>query len=108
MAVKTLPSDTLLDLFNILPRELADSSELLKLQREFQLLLQNKLGAGPFRTKYDRHHITHKTTVIEQRVKLTKEDAKLSRQDTEYTLLIDRLHAMLEAYFSDTLIKPQE
>ena len=108
MAVKTLPSDTLLGLFDILPRQLVNSSELLQLRRGLQRLLKNRPGVGPFRTKYDHHRITHKTTVIEQRVKLTKEDAKLSKQDTEYTLLIDRLHTMLEAHFSDNLIKPQE
>jgi origin recognition complex subunit 3 len=106
--VKTSPSDALHGLFETLPRGLAGSDEFRELQREYQLLLKNNLGKSPLRTKYGHHHKTHKTTVVEQRVKLAKGNTKLSKQDVEYTVFIDHLHAMLEAYFSDALIKPHE
>jgi origin recognition complex subunit 3 len=106
--VKTLSSDALHGLFEALPRGLAGSNDFRELRREYQLLLNKKLGDDPLRTKYDHHHKTHKTTLVEQRVKLATGNAKLSKQDIEYTVFVDRLHAMLGAYFSDALVNPQE
>ncbi|PGH18495.1 hypothetical protein AJ80_04465 [Polytolypa hystricis UAMH7299] len=100
-AVKRTPSDVLQGIFTVLPTEFNQFDE------DLQVLIKNKKGSGPLRSEYDSQHSQHKTTVVGQRVRLTKGKAKLSKQDVEYTSFIERLHTELESYLSTHLIDPQ-
>ncbi|RAH56579.1 origin recognition complex subunit [Aspergillus piperis CBS 112811] len=107
-SAKTLDSTTLLEVLNILPSTLADRPELQQVKTEFDALIQLYQGTEPLRTAYDKRHSVVATTVVQQRVKLSKGKAKLPQEHVEYTQIIDRFHALLETYFEQTLENPQD
>ncbi|KAK2749786.1 hypothetical protein FQN55_003022 [Onygenales sp. PD_40] len=107
-AIKKLPSDSAESLLDTLPSDISETDAFTELRQTLQSLIQNKKGPDPLRTEYDEHHSTHKTTVVRQRVKLTKNKAKLSKQDTEYTTFVDNLVVALQEYFSTLLIRPRD
>ena len=107
-SVKKLPSDAMHDLL----------SDLLEFGpiRELQSLLKdlNKLTNSlddpkiPLRSQYDVHHETMRTTVVAQKVSLSKNTSNLSPQDAAYTKIVDRVFADLQSYFEKSLINPQD
>lgn len=69
----------------------------------FTLVEDNKSTQGPLRSEHDVRHNTLRTTVVAQKVELSKHKSKLSKSDTVYSDLVSRLHDLLEVYFSKTL-----
>ncbi|KAL1960792.1 hypothetical protein VTO42DRAFT_6622 [Malbranchea cinnamomea] len=103
-SIRKLPSDSFKDILGIVPDTITEISTL---SRDFDKLLKSTRGSGPLRSQYDEYYTTHKTTVVGQRVKLTKGKATLSKEDSEYTDLVDRLHKAIVEDLSTTLIKPE-
>jgi len=54
----------------------------------------------PIRSSYAVHSKGLRTTVIAQKVQLSYEKSKLSKEDVEFTELVDRLSAALKQYFT--------
>lgn len=54
----------------------------------------------PIRSSYAVHSKGLRTTVIAQKVQLSYEKSKLSKEDIEFTELVDRLSAALKQYFT--------
>lgn len=108
MATRKLDSEALQNLLASLTSLLVDSCELRKVQEDLQSLVKSNKDIGPLRSEYDNRHLVMQTTVVEQRVKLRKAKAKLSKQEIEYTEIVDRFHASFEALLKETLIKPQD
>lgn len=106
--LKKMDSDLFQGLFDTLPPELADTDELSNLQEKLQTLLKNKKSADPLRSEYDDKRSTVHTAVIGRRVKLNKSKAELSKEDSEYTDIINRLHDLSKAYFSESLVNPRD
>lgn len=106
--VKTLDSDGLKDFFEVLPHMVTSDSQFQEIQEDLNDLLQAYEDAAPLRSEYDHRHSVVKTTVVQQRVKLSKGKAKLPKQDIEYTKIVDRVQSVLESYFMETLGKPQD
>ncbi|PGG99415.1 hypothetical protein AJ79_08531 [Helicocarpus griseus UAMH5409] len=106
--IKKLPSDTVETLFDSLPTAIRELDIFEELHQRLESLLSSKKGSEPLRSEYDEHHSSHRTTVVGQRVKLTKNKAKLSKQDIEYTAFINDLSAALQDYLSSNLINPQD
>ena len=106
-ALKKMDSDVFQNIFDSLPVELADSDELSQLREELQELLENKTDTNPLRSEYDEKMSTVHTAVVGRRVKLSKGKAKLSKQDAQYTDIINRLYDISQAYFSESLVKPR-
>ena len=107
-SVKKLPSDAMHDLLNdildIVPR--GDLRSLLKdLNKLTNSLSEPKI---PLRSQYDVHHETMRTTVVAQKVSLSKSTSNLSAQDAAYTKIVDRVFEYLQSYFENTLINPQD
>ena len=65
-------------------------------------------GEGPLRSEYDIHHETLRTTVIAQKVSLSRHKAALSEQDIAYSKIVDRVDLVLKEYFNKYLIDPKE
>ncbi|KAK2759090.1 hypothetical protein FQN54_003189 [Arachnomyces sp. PD_36] len=107
-AIKKMDSDVFQDVFDTLPIELADSEELVSLREELQELLKNKEGTEPLRSEYDDKRSTVQTAVIGRRVKLNKGKKELSKEDVEYTNIINHLHDISKAYFTDSFVNPRE
>ncbi|KAK0515982.1 hypothetical protein JMJ35_002016 [Cladonia borealis] len=107
-SMKKLPSDAMHELLNDL-LEFAPEHELRSLLKDLNKLT-NSL-ADPkisLRSQYDVHHETMRTTVVAQKVSLSKSTSNLSAQDAAYTKIVDRVFEYLQSYFENTLINPQD
>lgn len=105
---RTLDSEKLVGLFETMPNALFNNASLAEVQADFRALLERLADHGPLRSGYNINSSVVKTTVVQQRVQLTKGKADLSEQETEYTKIIDRLVATLQEYLMETLISPQD
>ncbi|KAB8257530.1 origin recognition complex subunit 3 N-terminus-domain-containing protein [Aspergillus pseudonomiae] len=106
--LKTLDSSKLKEFLTFLPQNLTDCLEFQEIKKDFEALVQTYQGTEPLRSEYDSHNSIVATTVVQQRVKLSKSKAKLPQQNIEYTKVIDRVHALSERYFVETLVRPQD
>ena len=108
-SVKKLPSDRMQDLLDSLlgmsvPQELIDiRAELDHLSNHL-----NHQPGVPSRSGYDVRHETFRTTVVAQKVSLSRNTSTLSTKDSDYTKIVDRIYQILCDYFESALIDPQE
>lgn len=107
-SVKKMPSDVMKDLLDDLAG-MSVPDELVEILTELDQLTDH-LGDThtPLRSAYDVHHETLRTTVVAQKVSLSKNISKLSAQDSAYTKIVDRIYTTLCGYFEITLINPQD
>ena len=108
MALKTLDSSKLQELISILPGYLTAHPDLGAIHEDLEHLLQAYQDVTPLRSEYDNRHSVVTTTVLRQSVKLSRGRAKLPPQDVDYTRIVDRFHALTEAYFAEALLNPQD
>ena len=107
-SVKRLPSDSMEDLLDDLA-ETSVSHELIGVLTELKRLTDHSKDAkGPLRSAYDVHHETLRTTVVAQKVSLSKNTSTLSTEDSAYTRIVDGIYTILCKYFESTLINPQD
>ncbi|OQE31442.1 hypothetical protein PENSTE_c001G01145 [Penicillium steckii] len=106
--VRAMDSTKLEDVLNILPVSLSKDSVLADIKADFSTLLEARTDSQPLRSEYNINSSVTKTTVVQQRIQLSKGKANLSKQDVEFTKIIDRLVAALQEHFEETLIRPQE
>lgn len=107
-AVRALDSNALKDFLAGLPESVTGDSRLQEVQNDLESLTQTYQGSEPLRSEYDHRNSVVKSTVVQQRVRLSKGRAKQPQQNIEYTKIIDRLHSVLEAYLAEILLKPQD
>lgn len=107
-SVKKTPSDLMKDLLDDLAG-MSVPDELVEIMTELDQLT-NHLGDTqvPLRSAYDVRHETLRTTVVAQKVSLSKNTSTLSTQDSAYTEIVDRIYTILCNYFETTLINPQD
>ena len=74
---------------------------------QFNSLLEQQDTSTPLRTQHDVRSDSIRTTVVAQKVLLSKHKAALSKQDQVYSDLVTRLHDELELFFEMALINPQ-
>lgn len=108
LTARTLDSKQLEGLFQTIPIALVDNASLAEVQEDFKALLERFASSGPLRSGYNINSSVVKTTVVQQRVQLSKGKADLSEEDTEYTKILDRLVTALQDYFAVTLIPPHD
>lgn len=112
LSLRKAPSDTALSTMKALidskaPKEL--SSQILKISSELESLIQAQYDtAQPLRSEEDVKNSTLRTTVIAQKVELSKQKSTLSKQDAAYTTIIRRLSDVLETYSTEKLVNPKE
>lgn len=106
--MKLLDSDGLKGLLATVPGTLADSPQMREIKGDFEALLEAYPNSKPLRSEYDSRNSVAKATVVQQRVQVTKSKAKQPKQNVEYTQILDRFHATLQAYFAGALVKPQD
>ena len=106
LSVKKFPSDTMTALLTLLiPIPGLDlSSERSSLSK----LTSNAPTKAPLHSEHDLHHSTLRTTVVAQKVSLSKHKAALSKQDTEYSKLVNRIDSKLREYFTAHIVDPKE
>ena len=107
-SLKKLPSDTMGDLLDDLAG-ISVPSELVEITSELDQVTGHSEDANvPLRSAYDVHHETLRTTVVAQKVSLSRNALALSTQDSAYTKIVDRIYTILCDYFETTLINPQD
>lgn len=80
-------------------------AEILSLKSQLADLVAGSTGKGqPLRSEDDIGASTVRTTVVAQKVHLSKQKSQLSKQDAAYTDILRAFSDQLEAYFNDTLI----
>lgn len=108
VSIRRLPSDNMEALLEALA-VMSVPSELVKIMTELDQLTDHLEDPKvPLRSAYDVHHGTLRTTVVAQKVSLSKNTATLSAQDSAYTKIVDRIYAILCSYFESTLVNPQD
>ena len=58
----------------------------------------------PLRSEHDLRHETLRTTVVAQKVEISKQRTALSERDAAYSKLVRQTHRLLESYFADNLM----
>ncbi|KAF2806592.1 uncharacterized protein BDZ99DRAFT_447958 [Mytilinidion resinicola] len=69
-------------------------------------LTEHSTTSAPLKSHYDVQSNTLRTTLVAQKVDLSKHKSTLSKQDAAYSDLIGRFHDELEAYLTEALIDP--
>ncbi|OKO94340.1 Origin recognition complex subunit 3 [Penicillium subrubescens] len=106
--VRTFDSEKLGLLLDSLPKTLPAVLALEDIRADFATLVEANAEFEPLRSEYNINSSVVKTTVVQQRILLSKGKANLSEQDIEYTRIVDRLVGALQEYLTETLIQPQE
>lgn len=106
--VRALDSEKLGEVLEALPKDMFDQTPLGEIQAELRTLQEKYTEFGPLRSEYNINSSVVKTTVVQQRIQLSKGKANLPEQDIEYTNILDRLIGALQEYFAETLIPPQD
>jgi origin recognition complex subunit 3 len=109
LSVKKIPSDKLTQLLEAIT---AFQGELFPIdlgsfQQELNALVEQNDSSDPLRTQHDVRNDSLRTTVVAQKVLLSKHKAALSEQDKAYSSLVSRFHDQLDAYFDSAFINPQ-
>jgi len=77
------------------------SAALINFERETTSLIEEAEKSGkPLQSRYNVQAQTLRTTVVAQKVQLSKREAILSSQDAAFTKIIDALTETLESYFT--------
>lgn len=107
LSIKKIPSDRLVQLLISL-RDLAGKYfplDIVSSEQKLESLLQN--ADAPLRTQHDVRNDSLRTTVVAQKVLLSKHKAALSEQDKAYSDLVTQFHDDLDAYLSAALVDPR-
>lgn len=109
LSVKKISSDNLVELLAAMKTLVGEyfTMDLNSLQQELDVLLKQNDTNAPLRTQHDVRNDSLRTTVVAQKVLLSKHKAALSEQDKAYSDLVGRFHDELEAYFTTSFINPQ-
>ncbi|CAG8007827.1 unnamed protein product [Penicillium olsonii] len=102
---KALDSDKLYELLSDL-QPVISTPTIGEILQNLQSLLSS--SPGPLRSGYNINSTVTKTTVVQQRIQLSKGRAELSEQDSQYTKIVDQLVALLQEHLTETLINPQD
>ena len=108
---KKASSDTLTRILNVLnsPDE-AELSEAAKqmMGRLNRLVASNNKADEPLRSEHDIGRATLRTTIVAQKVELSKQKSSLTKQDNEYSKIVHDLNRLLEDHFKTALVGPQK
>jgi origin recognition complex subunit 3 len=110
LALKKVTSDKMVHLLGDLSL-LDDSKSRLQanhILEQLHSLLEQHGTSTPLRTQDDVRNDSVRTTVVAQKVLLSKHKAALSEQDKAYSRLVTQLHEGLVGFFSDALVDPND
>ncbi|KAH7123848.1 origin recognition complex subunit [Dendryphion nanum] len=109
LTVKKTPSNKLIQLLASLQElDLDDFPlDLDSFQHKLEALVKDHDAAIPLRTQHDVRNESLRTTVVAQKVLLSKHKAALSEQDRAYSDIVTLFHEQLEAYFNKAFIDPK-
>ena len=102
LSLRKLPSDIMSQLIDAMSPmlDLGSISE--------RLNLLNADHSRPLHSEHDQQHSTLRTTVVAQKVSLSKHQATLSAGDTEYSELVKKIDTELRTFFDKHLVIPKD
>lgn len=109
LSIKKSPSDRLAQMIASL-KGFHDDLFLIDLEgveQELSRLVRNTGSSTPLRSQDDVRNDSLRTTVVAQKVLLSKHKAALSEQDKAYSDLVTRLHKELNDYFRSAFCDPR-
>lgn len=105
LTLKRAPSDQLAELLTtISPRLKAERQEVEEFSRRLQNLTDSSKAGEPFRSEHDVSNETMRTTVVAQRVELSRHKGNLSKNDSAYSRILIDFHNWLEDVLETSLI----
>jgi origin recognition complex subunit 3 len=112
LIVRKSPSNTALDIVTTLRKmKLSDHIEAQLLEVEDalkELMADRESSTQPLRSEDDVKNSTLRTTVVAQKVELSKQKSTLSKQDAQYTAVVRQLSDTLDSYFAAKLVNPKD
>ena len=107
LLVRKLPSDRMLDMLKKLSfNPILDFGSV---RSDLEVLMAVAANSGAsLHSEYDVHHETLRTTVVAQKVSLSRHRSVLSKDDTAYSRLVDRVNEGLQDFFKEHLIRPKD
>jgi origin recognition complex subunit 3 len=109
LSIKKMPSDKLVQLLDSLADyDLYLPFDLVPYQDELAEIIQSNDSTTPLRSQHDVRNESLRTTVVAQKVLLSKHKATLTEQDKAYSDLNSRFHDDIEKYFTTAFIDPQD
>ncbi|KAJ4345534.1 Origin recognition complex subunit 3 [Didymosphaeria variabile] len=118
LSIKKAPSDRLMRVIdslidftkqdaNIDSEDIDLPVELERLHDELKTLIEENASSGPLRSQDDVRNESVRTTVVAQKVLLSKHKAALSEQDKAYSEVVAKLYQQLDSYFRFALVDPR-
>ncbi|KAI9695972.1 MAG: hypothetical protein M1820_008313 [Bogoriella megaspora] len=111
LSMKKSDSDMLSSIIDLVRR--SDDAALTKAAKPIvakfdRLMAKANVEGEPLRSEHDIRHKTMRTTVVAQKVELSKQKASLTKQDSDYSKIVQELHAVLEGHFQLRLVNPKD
>lgn len=111
LTVKVASSDILARVLDVLIITLI-GNELTKaknIRTELERIIGfNPQGGAPLRSEHDVRQQTLRTTVVAQKVELSKQKSTFTKRDAAYSELAKATHQLLVSYFTEAFVDPQE
>lgn len=105
--IQKMPSDQLADILDQIGN--LEALGVSDIQRDLcKLTASIKNNKTPLRSEYDVSRETLRTTVVAQKVELSKHRSALSREDTEYSKIISRVHSAFKTFLDHRLVPPKD
>lgn len=105
--IRKAPSNVMSDLLtNLSVFSIPNIAESLQ---DLQILMtkNDQNARTPFRSDHDIRYQSIHTTIVAQKVELSKQTSALSEQDLQYSKLVNRVEKFLKDFFETILINPQ-
>jgi origin recognition complex subunit 3 len=107
LAIKRAPSDQLLDIIAAIAPFLPSTEHrtVTDIERGLRNLLDATKSEAPLRSEHDVRNDTLRTTVVAQKVQLSRHKSSISESATAYSKLLDSFHGWFEGFFQARLVK---
>lgn len=82
--------------------------EMRKILQDLKQLTHDIPNSTGLRSAYDIKHSNVRTTIVAQKVELSKHAAEISPKEALYTKIVDQVHAVIMNFFDSHLVDPQK
>jgi origin recognition complex subunit 3 len=106
LSVKRSPSDQTEKMISAVEPILTSgpwSEELSTLSHHLDDVLKMTASTAPLRSQFDTGNETLRTTVVAQKVSLSRQKASLSEIEVKYSEVLEKFHSLLQRYFDQEL-----
>jgi origin recognition complex subunit 3 len=110
LSIQRTPSDIFQNILSTIQSYLSESDvkTLTELNTKLDTLLSKDGGTEqPLRSEHDIRHDTVRTTVVAQKVQLSRHKSHISEKDAAYSKLVSEFHSWLKSYLDVTLVDPE-